>query len=1092
MKSMLRRITAVFLILLLTCAAVEPGLALGRQGSVFCALGTAPSDMLAGGGRRVRAENSLYYISDSDGAVYERGHARTPLLEGPVAGLNYANGVLYYARPQEGSFDLCAFDLEAKEERVLLEDFVGSIGQLYLVDEEALVFSCDNVIWRFPLGAGLCRMVLMAQDLWSFVPTGCGIIYATGSLFDYTLYANGKLLARHVEDYDVRFDLENGLLVYTCGDSDYQMDLAAAFAGKAQVEQFVGLPIDPYAEEQAENPGWAVWDGEEMLLRSTGAIVCSNGETEDGPVRLFANRKLRQPAENGTLNIVRRARQMLNIQWTPVGDGFGGWGYTDTSYGLVIFYEPGVTYTGLPYGQGLSYVPWYTSYAGFINSVNDVNSKMYTERCTYWRGSQYYGTDCAAFVSWAWATTANGSTTPQRKTCQSLMGWDKTTKVGRTYTMIQLGDALISDAHAVLVTDVTYSLDGTITSIEISQANPTTAYNGCCYSTRYTGTAALQTLENSCFVYGGYSVYRNKIRDSVTYSHDCVVPVEGDECSICGYGVQPQEPDPDVRVGIDVSAWNGTIDWSTVAQHVDFAIIRVGFTGRTEGGIYQDSTAAANIRGCAANNIPFGLYYYAGATTPEKAMEEADAVLTWVGEIGVTPTLPIFYDVEESNNILTLSNSQLATVVSAFCSYLEDMGLRSGVYASASLWDDQLTGNSYKNWVHWVAHWDTQRLTARPGASVWQYHIGTVEGISGDVDMNYWIGSVGDYEHPSTAVLTAPSCTDGSLVSTCVLCGKVQEQNIQGTGHVPGTPFTKVEVEPTCTETGVNEIITPCTICGGMADRMVTTVEPLGHSWLLSSVLTQGETSHESTVRYACSRCKETKEGSFCAGEILTDMPKKSNWAHDAIDWVYFHGLFRGVSDHVFGLNTTMKRAMLVTVLYSLAGRPAVEGSVSFQDVRASSYYYKPVLWACQHGIASGLNADTFAPSNPVTREQVAVMLLGYVRYLGQEPEIHTELLDEYPDAANVSGYAVSAMAWAVENGILSGSRVGESVYLLPRESATRAQVAVMFMKFTKLLESLGAWSPECSLDWEDYPTEEDNLTPERVPDPEENSVQSN
>ncbi len=1123
MKSLFQRMTAVLLVVLLAVGAVGPVTAAYSTFSPVCTLGTDPSDMLSGGGRQVLVGELQYYIDDADGSVYELSRPDQVVVEGPVAGLNYADGVLYYARLREADFALCAFDLEAGTERVLLKTFSGSVRQLYLVNDKALEFSTGDEVWSFSLTDGTCTLLLTAPELWSFVPTGCGLIYATGSLFDYTLFANGQLLARHVQDYTVRFDLKDGALVYTCGGDDYQMDLSAAFGGTGEVRAYDGYPFIP-EEECGEEEAWEwyVPSPGTGITRSVSGYVTEAEAYSRGKVALFPkDGLLRMQAKEGTLNIVRRARQMLNIQWTPVGDvGFGGWGYTDLSYDLQIFYEPGVTYRGLPYGQAMSYVPWNTSYYGFLNSVRDVNSKLYNERCTYKRGSQYYGTDCSGFASWAWATTVNGTSTPQRKTCSSMMAWNNTSKIGRSYSQIQVGDALISSAHAVLVTDVAYNLDGTMTSIEISQANPTSAYNGCCYSTRYTGSAALQRLNTNYFVKGSYSIYRNKARDSVTYTHDCCVPVEGDVCTICGCGTKPEPENPDVKIGIDVSYAQGTVNWKTVSTQVDFALLRVGYTGNTQGGIYKDSTIAANIKGCTENKIPFGLYYYAGATTPEKAMEEADAVLGWLLEIGATPSLPIFYDVEETRNILKLSSEQLAQVCAAFCDHLEDFGFKAGVYASSSIWNSKMKSSTYDRMSHWVAHWDTSRMTALAGANVWQYtSTGKIAGISGDVDMNYWIGSLGSTEHPSTAVLTAPACVDGKLVSACVKCSLVQEQPIKGVGHTPGRTEAKTEVEPTCTETGVYDEITYCSICGQVASHMTLTREPLGHSWTLTGVLAQdlvpepldiaselsslptegvdvsaflqddpttdsspvenevvsedpdgllstesplekSESVHDRTGQYTCSRCGETKEAPLCAGEIFTDMPKKSHWAHAAIDWAYFNGLFKGVSDHAFGLDMTMDRAMLVTVLYSIAGRPAVEGTIPFRDVKKKSYYYQPVLWAYQMGIAGGTGDNTFSPTAPVTREQVAVMLLGYLRSQGQEPEIHKEIIADYPDVGRISDFAVSGMAWAVEQGILSGSPVDNVVYLFPRSTATRAQVAVMFMQFTKLLQSQGLWSP--------------------------------
>ena len=1078
-----QRITSAILGALLCCSIAFPALANRASLSPACTLGTEPSDMLSGGGRRVQVENLQYYIDDADGAVYELSNPSKPILEGPVAGLNYNNGVLYYARLRADSFALCAFELEAATERVLLDNFAGSVGQLYLVNGESLEFSSGNTVWNYSLADGALTQILTAPELWSFVPTGCGLIYASGTLFDYTLYANENLLARHVQDYTLRFDLEGGLLVYNCAGEDYQMNLSDIFSGTVEMQEFSGCFVDPTEERwEAEPWYWYVPSPGTGITRSTAGEISWSEAASRGTVSLFADDgQYRMQATEGTMNIVRRARQMLNIQWTPV-DGIPGWGYTDLSYDTLIFYDAGVTYRGLPYGQGMSYVPWNTSYYGFLSAVRDINSKMYTDRCEYARGSQYFGTDCSGFTSWAWGTTVNGDTTPQRKTCGSLMDWDNTIMIGQNYSLIQVGDALVSSAHAVLVTDVTYNSDGSISSIEISQANPTTSSNGCCYSTRYTGTAALQRLNTNYFIKGSYSIYRNKIRDSVTYTHDCNVPVEGDVCDKCGVGLENViETDSYVSVGIDVSCYQSAvkpIDWKSVATQVDYAIVRVGYTGNTTGNIYLDDTAVEHIQGCIDYDIPFGIYYYAGATTPEKAGQEADFVLSFLQENGFAPTLPVFYDVEEPNNILKLSDAKLAEVCSAFCDRVESAGFRAGVYASASVWDDNMTSDVYDSMVHWVAHWGTDTVNAKPGANVWQYSCeGSVLGITGDVDLDYWIGPLGDTEHPSKVSLTEPSgCVEGKLISSCVQCKQVMDQPVRGEGHTPGKVETKTVVEPTCTVSGTSEKTTYCSVCGAVACQILVPEAPLGHSWELDEVRAVGPTPHDSTGFYTCSRCNDTAELPLCASAIFDDMPKRSNWAHEAIDWAYFNGLFSGVSKHSFGVNMTMDRAMLVTVLYSIAGRPEVSGELPFKDVKKRAYYYNAVLWANQVGVANGTSAESFSPNDPVTREQVAVMLLGYLRSLDQDPQIDQTILGDYPDATHVSKFARIGMAWAVEEGLLSGAPVDGVNYLLPRNSATRAQVAVMFMQFTKQLQAQGLWTPP--IQWTQTPAEPGDETP--------------
>ena len=143
-----------------------------------------------------------------------------------------------------------------------------------------------------------------------------------------------------------------------------------------------------------------------------------------------------------------------------------------------------------------------------------------------------------------------------------------------------------------------------------------------------------------------------------------------------------------------------------------------------------------------------------------------------------------------------------------------------------------------------------------------------------------------------------------------------------------------------------------------------------------------------------------------------------------------------------------MTRGMLVTVLHRLAKLPVVSGSASFNDIPQDAYYKDAVNWAAQAGIVSGVSADAFGPGGNITREQLAAMVY---RYAGTTEVVSADftVLDGYSDAAGISPYAREAMAWCVENGIISG--VGNRM-LLPKSNATRAQVASILQRFSNTL----------------------------------------
>lgn len=167
-----------------------------------------------------------------------------------------------------------------------------------------------------------------------------------------------------------------------------------------------------------------------------------------------------------------------------------------------------------------------------------------------------------------------------------------------------------------------------------------------------------------------------------------------------------------------------------------------------------------------------------------------------------------------------------------------------------------------------------------------------------------------------------------------------------------------------------------------------------------------------------------------------------NDWYASAVAFAVERGLFQGTSATTFSPNVEMSRAMLVTVLYRLSGATS-NGTSVFTDVSADAWYGPAVAWAHETGVVQGVSATEFAPNRAVTREQMATILY---RYAGaQAGEGAEDALAAFTDGGAVSSYAVPAMGWAVENGLLSG--VGSST-LAPRGVATRAQVAAILQRF--------------------------------------------
>ena len=183
------------------------------------------------------------------------------------------------------------------------------------------------------------------------------------------------------------------------------------------------------------------------------------------------------------------------------------------------------------------------------------------------------------------------------------------------------------------------------------------------------------------------------------------------------------------------------------------------------------------------------------------------------------------------------------------------------------------------------------------------------------------------------------------------------------------------------------------------------------------------------------------------ASNQFTDVSGSYKWAANSVDFMYMNDIIKGnntKNPKLFGPGAKMTRAMLVTVLYRAAGEPTVTGITNkFTDNKQGQYYYNAVLWASNMGIVNGATATTFDPNGNVTREQIAAILY---RYEGS-PTVSGSL-SGYPDQAQVSSFAVTAMQWAVGTGIITGVTSGGRTTLSAKGNATRAQVAVMLHRF--------------------------------------------
>ncbi len=178
----------------------------------------------------------------------------------------------------------------------------------------------------------------------------------------------------------------------------------------------------------------------------------------------------------------------------------------------------------------------------------------------------------------------------------------------------------------------------------------------------------------------------------------------------------------------------------------------------------------------------------------------------------------------------------------------------------------------------------------------------------------------------------------------------------------------------------------------------------------------------------------------------FTDVAENA-WYAEAVRYVYKHGLMDGTGVNTFDPDATTSRAMIATILWRMAGSPVVIGDIGFSDVANGQWYSEAIRWAATEGIVDGYDNGKFGPNDPITREQFAAMLWRYAKSEGYDVSVgeNSNILS-YTDAADVSEYAIPAIQWACGTGIINGT--GDGSTLSPQDAATRAQAAMMLMRF--------------------------------------------
>ena len=291
-----------------------------------------------------------------------------------------------------------------------------------------------------------------------------------------------------------------------------------------------------------------------------------------------------------------------------------------------------------------------------------------------------------------------------------------------------------------------------------------------------------------------------------------------------------------------------------------------------------------------------------------------------------------------------------------------------------------------------------------------------------------------------TATITVTT-EDGGFTATCTVTVRpdVPPANPNYRITVEATQGGTVTADPTAAKAGATVTLTPSPDAGYQVGTVAVTDrfgEPV-------AVTEQADGTYTFTMPNGQVKVAVTFVEVQPEPLPFTDVAE-GDWFHDAVQYAYENGLMDGVGDGQFAPNATTNRAMVVTILYRLAGEPAVSGDVAFTDVAPGLWYTDAVAWAAQKGIVNGISETEFSPSGDLTREQLATILFRYAEAKGYDVSAAADL-SGFPDAGDIQSYATQALSWAVAEGLLQGF---EDDSLQPGGTATRAQIATILMRF--------------------------------------------
>ncbi len=1002
---------------------------------------TEPGNTVAailGGGTTLTSGSSFYY--SEDGLYLDIDGSATLLADVDARNLNLSDGYLYY------TVSGVVYRMDAGGSTAeTVYDFGTYIKQMYVMGQE-LRFMAGGAAYSYDMESGELETLDSPSILKGLIPTEYGNLYLTGSVLNYTLYAEGvdsALLSGITSCYP-----DGDYLVVVNDDGTWQTSLSALFEGSVSLQTYslhqselnaaqTGLSDSEQLANEAEflesdeyEEKQEVLEDYESTTSASSFMLASTSEVLTGS--LTTNQQ----------NIVLRAQQMAEVTWTCLETRYS-WGGDNSSYvssnsssgskveatdGTITYgyFQAGKTYKGVPYSQAVStgYVGWDLTLAEFLEAVADSSSVFYSSYSTYSRTAPYYGSDCSGFVSYAWDL-------PYRCTCTSLLNFSS--YIGTDIQKLQVGDAINNpSSHVMLVTDIGYDSDGNIVSVEITEQTPckmrVTCYGEAIEGKSYDKITTLSTL-TSYYLNRGYAIYRRSCSSKPNVS------APSDDAGL-SYAAAP------TMTVTSTSAGSATV---TLSHTDSSAVIYYTTDGTAPTSSSTKYTGSFKITGETTIRAIAVVDGYDNSMALYKTVTQvSDPEVVTTGSSGIYQSGSYYYvasgtavtlecddgeTIYYTTNGSTPSTSSSKVTSSTSITVTDGMTIKAFAVADGCIASNVVTYKIKFGTMYTITVDDPYGFISPSGSvsvlsggsvtftisSLSGYTLGDVkvDGTSiGTSETSYTFSNV-KADHTISAEISLPftDVSNSSWYAAAVgfVYAKELMVGVTSTTFSPNSSMTRAQF---------------ITLLGRFAG-----VSNTFESWSGTVGMTNGT---DIIVRSDTTTSSSQVTSIAASGQYIHVLSTVSaDKSEDGVVW--YQVSYNGSTGYVRSVYNG-KTLVYVCPFTDLTG-----ASVSY----CSGY----AQWAYLNDIVNGTSSTTFSPGNAISRQDICVIIYNYLtEQLGMN--LSTSSVS-FSDSSSVASYAKDAVNAMVNIGIIQGDNNSK---INPTAAATRAEVATMFMRLYEYL----------------------------------------